>query len=285
MAEAPGSTCSDLSSFHDEPMEGTAPEKLELTVFLPHPGPWPHDPIDAEGLGGSGGPLDTLLKRFDARLQLIRRPAAEVSLLFIARTRRDLYDVHAFPAPPLNDLSALEALLKAPERGKRVEEPLHFVCTHGRRDVCCSRLGMPVFQALREVAGERVFQTSHLGGHRFAPLILTLPLGASFGRVTAAEAAALDEAARRGELYSVEKLRGIHPYTAEEQIALRRALLSGADFKDFSVVQEDELITVQSSGITRRYRIRRQPGELRMVSCGAAPSRITRFIVDELQHE
>ena len=28
-----------------------------------------------------------------------------------------------------------------------------------------------------------------------------------------------------------------------------------------------------------------QPGELRMVSCGAAPSRITRFIVDELQHE
>lgn len=287
---AHASTCSAISSERDEPMEGTAPERLELTLFLPHPGPWPHDPLEAEGIGGGGGAIDAILKRYGARLQLIRRPGELLSEAFIARTRRDLYDVHAFtmseaPSTEPRCLEAIETMLSVPESGHPIKEPLHFICTHGRRDVCCTRLGMPVYHALREVAGDRVYQTSHLGGHRFAPLIVTLPLGLSYGRVEADEARALEESAQRGEIYHLERLRGVFPYTAEEQIALRRALADGADFKNFSVHQEDELVTVESPGVTRRYRIRREPGELRVLSCGAAPSMAPRFAVSELHHE
>lgn len=284
MAPAHASTCSAISSDSGEPMEGTAPERVELTFFLPHDGPWPHDPLDAEGIGGNGGAIDTLLRRYGARLQLIRRPGELLEEALVSRTRRDRCDVHAFPAPSLDDLSAIEAMLKEPERGRKLTQPLHFVCTHGRRDICCARHGMPVYQRLAELAGDRVYQTSHLGGHRFAPLLLTLPRGISYGRVQEDEAEALEEASQRGAIFSLERLRGVYPYTGEEQIALRRALAAGADFKDFKLSREDELITVESRGITRRYNIRREPGELRVLSCGAEPSIAPRFIVSELEN-
>lgn len=282
MARARVPTCSAISSERDEAMEGTAPEHIELSLFLPHDGPWPHDPIEAEGLGGRDGAIDRILRRFGARLQLIRKPAIRLTEAFVSRTRRDLQDVHAFPAPALDDHSALIEMLSNPERGRRIEEPLHFVCTHGRRDICCARHGMPIYQALSQIDDDRVYQTSHLGGHRFAPVLLTVPRGLSYGRVREDEMRALDAAAHRGEIYSLERLRGVYPYSAEEQIALRRALVDGARLKAAHVYKEDELITVECEGLKRRYRIRREPGELRVLSCGAEPSTVPRFVVSEI---
>ena len=61
---------------------------------------------------------------------------------------------------------------------------LFLVCTHGRRDACCSRLGIPIFHGLDAVAGkEHVWQCSHTGGHRFAPNVIVLPWGVTLGRV------------------------------------------------------------------------------------------------------
>lgn len=50
------------------------------------------------------------------------------------------------------------------------------ICTHGRRDVCCGRAGMALFDATaNRWAGVRVRRTSHTGGHRFAPTGFTFP--------------------------------------------------------------------------------------------------------------
>jgi hypothetical protein len=70
--------------------------------------------------------------------------------------------------------------------GERVVAPQYFVCTNGQRDVCCARFGLPAYTALRERVGTRVWQVTHLGGHRFAPNVLVLPQGALYGRVTPA---------------------------------------------------------------------------------------------------
>ena len=54
-------------------------------------------------------------------------------------------------------------------------------------------LGLPLYNQLRERFGERVWQVSHLGGHRFAPNVLVLPQGVLYGRVGTAVGDAGDE--------------------------------------------------------------------------------------------
>ena len=60
-----------------------------------------------------------------------------------------------------------------------------FVCTHGKRDTCCGSLGTRLYEALdgrSELAG-KVRRTSHTGGHRFAPTVLTFPDGYAWAHV------------------------------------------------------------------------------------------------------
>ena len=77
--------------------------------------------------------------------------------------------------------------------GERLEAPRYFVCTNGRRDLCCARFGLPLYNRLRERLGERVWQVTHLGGHRFAPNVLVLPQGMLYGRVGTGADGASDE--------------------------------------------------------------------------------------------
>jgi hypothetical protein len=68
---------------------------------------------------------------------------------------------------------------------ERLTEPQYLVCTNGQRDLCCARFGLPVYSALKERVGARAWQVTHLGGHRFAPNLLTLPDACLYGRVGA----------------------------------------------------------------------------------------------------
>ena len=77
--------------------------------------------------------------------------------------------------------------------GHRVEVPGTvldlFVCTHGRRDVCCGGLGTVLHDVLAErLEGDprvRLWRVSHTGGHRFAPTALTFPDGYGWAHLDA----------------------------------------------------------------------------------------------------
>lgn len=63
-----------------------------------------------------------------------------------------------------------------------------LVCTHGGRDACCGKFGYPVYALLRyeyaaEYPGLRVWRTSHIGGHRFAPTLIDFPDGRYWGHM------------------------------------------------------------------------------------------------------
>ncbi len=63
-----------------------------------------------------------------------------------------------------------------------------LVCTHGGRDACCGKFGYPIYETLRykytaEYSGLRVWRTSHIGGHRFAPTLIDLPNGHYWGHL------------------------------------------------------------------------------------------------------
>ena len=81
------------------------------------------------------------------------------------------------------------------------EHDLHLVCTNGRRDLCCAELGRPVTAALTARWPEETWETTHLGGHRFASTMLTFPGALCLGRLDPETA----------ELAIEEVLAGRHP--------------------------------------------------------------------------
>ena len=56
-------------------------------------------------------------------------------------------------------------------------EPHLLVCANGKRDACCAIVGRPVAAAAAESHPGRVWETTHLGGHRFAPPRSRCPRG------------------------------------------------------------------------------------------------------------
>jgi hypothetical protein len=65
-----------------------------------------------------------------------------------------------------------------------------LVCTHGSHDKCCAKYGHSFYrQAIATVSRlaldpeVRIWQASHIGGHRFAPTAIAFPDGRYYGRL------------------------------------------------------------------------------------------------------
>lgn len=170
--------------------------------------------------------------------------------------------------PVLSAVSELsfDALLA---RLEPVNEALYFVCCNGQRDVCCARLGLPLYRALRQRVSHRAWQISHVGGHRYAPNVLTLPTGALYGRVKPSHLASWLAAVEGGEL-DFEHLRGRSWLSKAEQVG-ECYLADG--------VRRPDSIEVDGAQTRLRYdgvELNVSPGEERTVlpSCGKAPEAV-----------
>ena len=85
-------------------------------------------------------------------------------------------------------------LLEVPLDGRAgvaSERPVVLVCTHARHDQCCAVRGRPVAQTLAAAFPDDTWESSHLGGDRFAATMILLPHGLYYGRVPKADAAAI----------------------------------------------------------------------------------------------
>ncbi len=103
--------------------------------------------------------------------------------------------------------------------GRAEREPLLLVCANGRRDRCCGHSGGRLADALWQGRhADRVLTCTHLGGHRFAPTALLLPVGALHGRLDVQSATALLDDAERG-LMRAETLRGHSTLEEPAQVA------------------------------------------------------------------
>lgn len=78
--------------------------------------------------------------------------------------------------------------------------PLYLVCAHARRDRCCGRFGGPLARGLAARYPEQVWETTHLGGHKYAPNLALLPDGRYYGPADLPSALAAIEAYQRGEV-------------------------------------------------------------------------------------
>ena len=101
---------------------------------------------------------------------------------------------------------------------RRVETPLFLVCTHGVHDKCCAKFGFATYKTMRVMVGRNVWQTSHVGGDRFASNVISFPSGTYYGHVNDDDARAIIDAETRGEIY-LERYRGRTCFGTHGQIA------------------------------------------------------------------
>jgi len=199
--------CATLSRALSEPLYGTA-SRVQGWVLLEQPGPWGREALTESRLDPDmGRALDRAAAAAHLRLLLIRRPgrgASQPHACFVAHTsrgrrwleRRRLDD----PAELLElDMAAVVAG-ERPGFGEEVAEPLYLVCTNGRHDRCCATYGRPLALALAAGHGELIWESSHVGGDRFAGNLVCLPDGHYFGRVGPADADRVVGLHRKGSI-------------------------------------------------------------------------------------
>lgn len=292
--------CSTLSRERGEPVAGSAVTDTSVWIVLEHRGPWGAKAVPESDLPAAV--KDRLMGWQDsiegARVQLVRRSGrAEGPLRFwlgvsdVAGSRLVVWTLASAEALLELDVPAAVDALRAGDAlggAQEVREPLLLVCTNGRRDVCCSRLGVPVARALGEQAGVEVWQTTHLGGHRFAATLLQLPEGLCYGRIEPEDAPGLAQAAIDGTVYRLDRLRGRTALHAAEQAAEaiwrgRTGRLEIGAFARIEHVERDGQVVVtlrDHEGESHEVRLEyRTLGPTAPPSCGKEPAPIGGWFV------
>lgn len=213
-------------------MAGTAARDNGF-LLIEHPGPWGRKALE-ESRWLPPEVRDRIAARAgEARLrvQLIRRVGASEGRAMPSSFK--VYVARTDPVRPvapwlagttltdprkLLDLPLAE-IEEGPPAGWRTEVgPLFLVCTNGRRDVCCAERGRPTAAALAARHPEATWETTHLGGHRFAGAVLVLPAGLAYGRLDGLSALSIAAATYDGRLVR-SHLRGRTAYDGAVQAA------------------------------------------------------------------
>lgn len=227
--------CTDVSLALGEMMAGTA-VSAGVWLLLEVNEPWRARATEDNDLPPRVQQwLDVQLAALEnGRLQFIKHGPGYLELaefsFFVAVNHETAPVLYEFTLHDYDELFALDVPAIVAGGGAYAAHvrtaPLTLVCTNGLRDRCCAKFGLPLYNALSVRLGESVWQTTHTGGHRFAPTLLSFPDGSSYGRLAPDDVDELIARQQRGELF-VEKLRGRTCYDPLTQIAdyfLRREL-------------------------------------------------------------
>lgn len=222
-------------------------------MLLEVPGRWGRDIFDGEALGED---LSERLKEHVAacgsRMLFIRRPGREGQRIdrprfYLCDTRPGRRSIRTGRVDGPADMLGLDLSPGAHVAGTReVAAPVPLVCTHAKRDQCCAVRGRPVAAGLEALVGARlaaldpeaaVWECSHTGGHRFAPVLLLPGTGYTYGPAETEHAARIVEAELDGRVVS-ENLRGRSTWPPVGQVAevAVRSSGVGAGIDDLAVV-------------------------------------------------
>lgn len=212
--------CAAASRARSEALIATA-SRVQRWMVIEQPGPWGVDALLESRLDPAvAHRLAAEAAAHGVRVLLARRPAqralGDARRVFLAHSGVERWwieqvDVTSDTALAGIDLGAL-AFPEPPELGAPGPAALHLVCTNGRHDPCCADHGRPVVRALALAGAPDVWESSHVGGDRFAANIVSLPRGVYYGHVPAEDAARIVADDRDG-LIDLDCYRGrsCHP--------------------------------------------------------------------------
>ena len=255
--------CSGASARDGEALAGTAPTETDY-LFVEHAGAWGRSAVAESRLPGAV--REHLAGLDGVRVQLIRRPGGprETGVRVFAASLGVEPMVSTTLLEEAEQLVDLDLTTLEPYAG-----PLWLVCTNGRRDLCCAADGRPVATALAGRWPEATWETTHLGGHRFAATLLALPSGVALGRLDPAAAVGACRDLEHG-LLPIAHARGRAGLGGPAQVAdlhVRGEL--GIDRLDDVVVEgvDGDVVRLAVRGTTYEVMVSRRAGEPRRQSC------------------
>ncbi|KZB88383.1 sucrase ferredoxin [Amycolatopsis regifaucium] len=293
MTATPADRCADLADAAGDPGEGTAPP-AEQWLMIEHPGPWGRLALRESGIDPTAvASLSSWARRVNGRIALIRRVARRTP------AREHPYRWFRVDARPGHEeirtgefTNAAELSLASSAQGRVWPEPLALVCVHGRHDTCCAVRGRLLAAALAAEFPEATWECSHLGGCRFAPSMVLLPHGFTFGGLRPGDAGGVVRDYLRGTL-DTKYLRGRSSFEPMVQAAQHhaRAATGAVGIDDLRPVED-----VRDGGSGRRvefagpdctvYLRERHIPANRRLTCATEPvSRIRVFELLELRYQ
>ena len=270
--------CSALAEQLGEPLSGTVDPRRRW-LLVEDRGAWGTDAV----VDLLGAPVAAEAKRLGVRVLLVRRREGDPAEDAVRRTILVDTEAARMAIRTLSDLGQLSmgevATQPIDEFGAPMTDPIFLVCTNGKRDACCALRGRALITALADRHAERVWECTHLGGHRFAGNLVCLPDGIVYGRVGAVDGPRLADAYLAGTL-DADHLRGRSAWPPPAQVAeaeLRRRLgVAGVADVELrtSAVRDDEAEVVLATADGRAH-------SLRLVAETAEPPRPTSCRADE----
>jgi hypothetical protein len=270
--------CADLSRANGESLTATA-SRIDRWLLVEYRGLWTSDAVAGSGLSDqvkahlraqvrAAGP---------ARLLFVRRPdrrRREGLVAYLADSREGREVLTRIELESHEDLRALD--LFDPQAGAPVPHPLFLVCTHGKHDPCCARYGRPLYDALRdELDPDWLWQTTHVGGDRFAGNLVCLPEGLYYGRAEGAAAPAiLDEHLAGRILLDFYRGRSIYPFAvqaAEREVRQETGLTGIGDLVLRSAERADEKwnVVFEAGGDQHAVEVEPELGDFTYLTCNA----------------
>lgn len=273
--------CASIARALDEPLPGTAPVATGWVV-VEDPGPWGRDALPDGTLPAEV--VDHLRSGIGdrpIRYQAIRRPDRS------SGDARTVLLVHGGSTPwarrlelPVDRLTEVDPAVTLspipPDVGAPHHDPVVLVCTHAKRDACCAERGVHVARAVAGMEHDATWETSHTGGHRFAPSVILLPTGAVYGFMDEVTTLAALTAARDGriELHGYRGRAGHERYVqAAEVWARQQHDLTGLHdvLVEETVVEDDvALVRLRTPDDMMTVRVRRADLDPRPTSCGGS---------------
>ena len=185
--------CSVLTRKSAEPLAGTAPFARHF-VFIT----WPKKYWQYEALEAKGGFPQGLKKWMKEQSEI----NGKISIRLVSRAglSQDKVEIYIYPEKycysnvlPSQIPAVLESYFQdgitgafspAAIKGEQI-----FICTHGRHDKCCAKFGQELadkmrYHVSRQKTAVEVWDSSHLGGHRFAATMLDFPTGRAYGHLS-----------------------------------------------------------------------------------------------------
>jgi hypothetical protein len=292
--------CSELSEANGEALGATA-SRIDHWLVVEYRGVWARDELAGSLLPPAvKEQLRAQLRRLArSRLLFVRQPERRgrggIAVFYGRTTARDPW-FRALELDGYDDLgeidmaAALDGSGAAP--GERLDHPLLVVCTHGKRDPCCARRGRPLYEGLREAADEGwVWQSTHVGGDRFAGNLVCLPDGVYYGRVTrlAAFTVLAEHLAGRIDLdhYRGRCSHSFPVQAADREIRRRTDVRELDGVRVESVAQAGDRgwrVLLDAAGTRYDVGVVAEQGELTRLTCASAsPKSPRRFVVRSVE--
>lgn len=252
--------CAQISREHHESCIGTA-ARVDTWLMIEYTGAWGMRAVEQSTL--SPQVKDWIQAHRTSKSNFLpvfirqhHRPLQSITC-FVCIARENQQAIYCFILQSYEEIISLDIDALAAEDScydqNRYNEPLYLVCTHGKHDMCCAKYGLPIYQEFARLIGHQVWQSSHLGGDKFAANILYLPQSIYYGRVAVPDVEILLDLHSQQQIY-LQKCRGQTCYTPVEQAAnlLLRQETGIAEMNAFSLIashyraeSDDHVITFQ----------------------------------------